>query len=72
MADEPESDADDGGPDEDDAGCTRCDGPLLFLGKRTFHEGGSFLLPEVFEGRTAMDMWACADCGHVEFFMPLR
>jgi hypothetical protein len=63
-------DADDGATD--DTGCTRCDAPLIFLGKRSFHEGGSYFLPAVFENRTEIEMWACSDCGHVEFFMPLR
>ena len=29
----------------DDTGCTRCDAPLILLGRKSFHEGGSFLLP---------------------------
>ena len=53
-------------------GCTRCDAQLIFLGNRRFHEGGSYVLPGIFEGRTEMEMWACSECGHVEFFMPLR
>jgi len=62
----------------DDTGCTRCDAPLVFLGEKKFHEGDSgvgFLfgpLRELFENRQRIEMWACHDCGHVEFFMPLR
>jgi hypothetical protein len=25
-----------------------------------------------FENRQRLDMWACSECGHVEFFMPLK
>lgn len=56
----------------EDTGCTRCDAPLIFLGKKNLHEGGSFFLPDVFENREQLEMWACSDCGHVEFFMPVR
>jgi hypothetical protein len=62
----------------DDTGCTRCDAPLIFLGEQRFHEGdGAFgvLLgswQELFEDRVNLEMWACQDCGHVEFFMPLK
>jgi hypothetical protein len=62
----------------DDTGCTRCDAPLIFLGEQRFHEGDSafgFLLgslQEVFEDRLNLEMWACQECGHVEFFMPLK
>jgi hypothetical protein len=61
-----------------DDGCTRCDAPLIFLGERRIHEGDSgfgFLLgsmQELFEDRLTLEMWACEDCGHVEFFMPLK
>ena len=65
-----EEPADDG--EQEDTSCTRCDAALIFLGRKNFHEGGSFLLPELFEGRTNVEMWACSDCGHVEFFMPER
>jgi hypothetical protein len=34
--------------------------------------GGSYILPRIFEGRTEIEMWACSECGHVEFFMPLN
>ena len=59
-------------PPDDDTGCTRCDAPLVFLGRKDLHEGGSFLLPDLFENRQRLDMWACSECGHVEFFMPLK
>jgi hypothetical protein len=63
---------------DDDTGCTRCDAPLIFLGEPNLHEGGSgfgFLfgsMRELFEERMRLEMWACQDCGHVEFFMPLK
>ena len=41
----------------DDTGCTRCDAPLVFLGRKDLHEGGFFLLPALFEGRTNVEMW---------------
>ena len=70
MADAEADDVADG--DSDDTGCTRCDAPLILLGRKSFHEGGSFFLPELFETRTEIEMWACSECGHVEFFMPER
>ena len=57
---------------DDDTGCTRCDAALVFLGEKDLHEGGSFFLPDLFENRQRLEMWACSECGHVEFFMPLR
>ena len=45
---------------DDDTGCTRCDAPLIFLGRKDFHEGGFFLVPGMLEGRTNMEMWACS------------
>jgi hypothetical protein len=60
----------------DDTGCTRCDAPLIFLGEQRIHEGGAgfnFLFGSgLFEDRLRVEMFACEDCGHVEFFMPLR
>ncbi len=32
---------------DDDTGCTRCDAPLIFLGRKDFHEGGFFMMPAV-------------------------
>jgi|tagenome__1003787_1003787.scaffolds.fasta_scaffold20876739_3 hypothetical protein len=61
-----------------DTGCTRCDAPLVFLGQKSFHEGGGALNvlfggPQgMFENRERIEMWACEECGHVEFFMPIR
>ena len=67
------SDSGDGGD-----GCTRCDGRLIFLGDRDFHEGTrawGFALGDVgelFTGGTNLEMWACDTCGHVEFFLPQK
>jgi hypothetical protein len=58
--------------DSDDTGCTRCDAPLIFLGNEDFVIGGSAVLPRIFENRKRLEMWACSECGHVEFFMPQR
>jgi hypothetical protein len=61
-----------------DTGCTRCDAPLIYLGEKKFHEGDTGLgflfgsMQELFENRQRIEMWACEDCGHVEFFMPLK
>ena len=78
MADEAQLDPSEGESHVDDTGCTRCDAPLVFLGLKKFHAGdpgvGFLLGPmrEVFEKREQIEMWACEECGHVEFFMPLR
>lgn len=65
--------------DEDQsAGCTRCDGELMFLGRKDFHEGTrawGFVLGnagELFTGGEEIEMWACTECGHVEFFLPQK
>jgi hypothetical protein len=61
---------------DEDAGCIRCDGRLIFLGKKDFHEGtrawgfifGDF--GELLTGGEEIAMFACEECGHVEFFIP--
>jgi hypothetical protein len=63
---------------EDDTGCTRCDGRLIFVGKKDFHEGTrawGFILGdfgELLTGGEELAMFVCEDCGHVEFFMPVK
>jgi len=57
---------------DDDTGCTRCDAPLILLGMKNLLEGDTFFLPRGFENRERLEMWACSECGHVEFFMPER
>jgi hypothetical protein len=56
---------------DDDTGCTRYDAPLIHLGDQNLVEGG-WMLPRGFENRLRLEMWACSECGHVEFFMPER
>jgi hypothetical protein len=71
-----EPDADDN--QGEDTGCTRCDGRLIFAGKKDFHEGtrawGFILgdLGELFTGGEEMAMFVCENCGHVEFFVPMK
>jgi DNA-directed RNA polymerase subunit RPC12/RpoP len=80
MKDETEQEqaADDGADSDEDTSCTRCDGRLFFLGKKDFHEGTrawGFILGDVGElltGSEEMAMFVCEDCGHVEFFMPMK
>jgi hypothetical protein len=56
--------------------CLRCQSELTFVADRDFHEGtrawGFFLgnVGELFEGGTKLELWACENCGHVEFFVP--
>ena len=63
---------------EEDTGCTRCDGRLIFVGKKDFHEGTrawGFILGdfgELLTGGEEMAMFVCEDCGHIEFFMPMK
>ncbi len=53
--------------------CVRCQEALYFLGIREFHEGTriGFLgdLFEAFQHREELEMFACGNCGHVEFFV---
>lgn len=77
MTDETEqAQAVDGGTESDeDTSCTRCDGQLIFLGIKDFHEGTrawGFILGdfgELLTGGEEMAMFVCEDCGHVKFFM---
>jgi len=72
--DENEQGADDG----EDTSCTRCDGRLVFVGKKDFHEGTrawGFILGdfgELLTGGEDMAMFVCENCGHVEFFVPTK
>ena len=60
-------------PKQSPIDCLRCGSPLYFLGVRKFHEGsspgvfGDFF--EAFQHREELDMFACGNCGHVEFFV---
>lgn len=60
------------------AWCTRCDGRLIFLGRKDFHEGTrawGFIfgdLGELLTGGEEIEMWTCDSCGHIDFFMPKK
>jgi hypothetical protein len=64
-----ESPSDDNTADSD-TGCTRCDARLILLGEESLVVGGSSVLPRILENRWRLEIWACSECGHVEFFMP--
>ncbi len=53
--------------------CLRCRHALLFLGTREFHEGTRWgvlgELAELFVHKERLELYACAECGHVEFFV---
>lgn len=55
--------------------CPRCDTALTFVGTRKFHEGsrqwGFWLgnLGELLTKRQHFDVYACPNCGRVEFFL---
>lgn len=55
--------------------CTRCQIPLKFKGNYKFHEGFTYgVFGSVFEGLTnkeSFDLYYCASCGKIEFFLPL-
>ena len=75
---EQEQAADDSGESDEDASCTRCDGRLIFAGSKDFHEGTralGFILGdfgELLTGGEEMAMFVCEECGHVEFFVPVK
>ena len=80
MFDRRERDETSGEAGEFDEGawCTRCEGRLIFLGRKDFHEGTrawGFVfgdLGELLTGGEEIEMWACESCGHIEFFMPKK
>ena len=80
MFDSPERDETSGEAEKFDEGawCTRCEGRLIFLGRKDFHEGTrawGFVfgdLGELFTGGEEIEMWTCESCGHIEFFMPKK
>jgi predicted nucleic-acid-binding Zn-ribbon protein len=52
--------------------CPRCRTGLEYLGKKRFHEGGHLthiLLGDLFVNREEFELYACSQCGHVEFFL---
>jgi len=56
--------------------CLRCHRPLDFMGTRNFHEGARLgvlgNLAELFVNKEAFDVYTCAECGHVDFFVSGR
>lgn len=56
--------------------CLRCKIPLIFAGRYDFHEGprlgmlGNIL--ELFVNKERFDLYICAKCGKVEFFIPIN
>jgi len=53
--------------------CLRCGQKLFFLGVKEFHEGTRIgVLGDIFElfqNREELELFACARCGHAEFFI---
>ncbi len=53
--------------------CLRCQTPLTFIGTKEFHEGMRWgilgNLAELFVNKENLDMFACKNCGKVEFFL---
>jgi hypothetical protein len=45
--------------------CLRCQIEMDYVGEETFKTFGWF-----FEGSKILDIYACSNCGHVEFFLP--
>jgi len=50
--------------------CPRCKTALQYLGRKCFLEGGRWrsVLGDAYN-RVNFDLYACARCGHVEFFL---
>jgi ribosomal protein L40E len=53
--------------------CLRCEATLEHVGTKRFHEGARWgalgELGELFVKRDRFDVYACPQCGHVEFFL---
>lgn len=56
----------------DNLACLRCKGKMQSIGIRRFHEGGRWGffgdLGELFVHRESFEIFACCNCGKVEFF----
>lgn len=55
--------------------CLRCQRPMQLLRRMTFHEGSRLQgilgdLGHLLDNRQAFDIYACAGCGKLEFFLP--
>jgi len=53
--------------------CLRCRKNMEYYGNKRFYEGGHFaaLMGDLFVNRESFDVYACPQCGHVEFFVEL-
>ena len=53
--------------------CLRCKSKLDYVGTKAFHEGARWGIlgdvAELFVKRKSFDLYVCADCGQVEFFV---
>ena len=62
-------------PGARDLDCLRCTTPMRFGGRKRFHEGTRAWpllfgdLGELFVNRELFEVYACPNCGKVEFFM---
>ena len=67
--------AEPGESQEPEIACLRCASKMVFGGKKRFHEGARLGvlggLGELLVNREYFDLWACPNCGHVEFFMEI-
>lgn len=55
--------------------CLRCEIPLSYIGEKRFHEGTRWgligELGHLFEKSESFHVYACPECGHVEFFVDI-
>ena len=59
-------------PSEKKLDCLRCNRPMIHAGRKKFLEGSYFtdlLLGDFFINRETFDIYACKNCGKVEFFV---
>lgn len=52
--------------------CLRCASSMIHTGRKNFHEGSylaEVVLGELSTNREAFDVYACSNCGKVEFFL---
>lgn len=55
--------------------CLRCGGKMEYVGEQEFQLGGTGLfmgnLGNLLAGSTVMSVFACTDCGKLEFYRPM-
>lgn len=51
--------------------CLRCKSRMVYTGEYKFHEGPIPIF-ELLQNRETYDLFACPQCGKVEFFIPMR